>query len=82
MDVKELSPASAYERYVGSITPSEFVRGFEQVNGNPINRVEPTMTAVIAAVSDLIANAWWEGETPEGLDDLLIAYCKDNLGID
>jgi hypothetical protein len=64
-----MSIQSAYELFVGQITPQEFLYGFDSIQ---------------SAVSQLIAESWWKGDdygtpAPDNLADLISRYVEKEL---
>ena len=58
----KLTPEQAYETYVGSITPGEFVSPFEG--------------SADAAINSLLVNWPWNCEIPENLEHDLMRYLE------
>jgi hypothetical protein len=64
-----MTNSEAYEAFVGSLTPEEFVSPFVAASSDPI----------AAAVDNLLADWPWEVNPPYGLRRVLIDYCSDSL---
>jgi hypothetical protein len=63
------SDASAYETFVGSVTPEDFVKGYEEFD-----------CPVDEAVKDYLRQFPFEEEIPDWLEDALYRYVSTALG--